>query len=79
MEIACKGGASGFLAGRALWQEGVKICSREERMNFFKSIAAPRLKELADLVNKYGKPWYTKMGSDKEDFESANEGWYEQY
>ncbi len=79
VEIACKAGASGFLAGRALWQEGVQIRSRGERMNFFKSTAAPRLKELAEMVNKYGKPWYTKMGSDKGDFEAANEGWYEQY
>jgi tagatose 1,6-diphosphate aldolase len=79
VEIACKAGASGFLAGRALWQEGVQIRSREERMNFFKSTAAPRLRELAEMVNKYGKPWYTKMGSDKGDFEAANEGWYEQY
>ena len=79
VEIACKAGASGFLAGRALWQEGVQIRSREERMNFFKSTAAPRLKELAEMVNRYGKPWYTKMGSDKGDFEATNEGWYEQY
>jgi len=79
VEIACKAGASGFLAGRALWQEGVQIHSKEERMNFFKSTAAPRLKELAEMVNKYGKPWYTKMGSDKGDFEAATEGWYEQY
>ncbi|MFC1924678.1 tagatose 1,6-diphosphate aldolase, partial [Chloroflexota bacterium] len=79
VEIACKAGASGFLAGRALWQEGVQIRSREDRLNFFKSTAAPRLKELAETVNKYGKPWYTKMGSDKGDFEVVNEGWYEQY
>jgi len=79
VEIACKAGASGFLAGRALWQEGVQIRSREERMNFFKSTAAPRLKELAEMVNKYGKPWYSKMGSDRGDFEVANEDWYEEY
>ena len=79
VEIACKAGASGFLAGRALWQEGVQIRSREERMNFFKSTAAPRLKELAEMVNRYGKPWYTKMGREKGDFEAPNEGWYEQY
>ena len=79
VEIACKAGASGFLAGRALWQEGVQIRSREERMNFFKSTAAPRLKELAEMVNRYGKPWYNKMGSDEGDFEATNEGWYEQY
>ena len=31
------------LAGRALWQEGVKIESRGERMKFFQSTSAPRL------------------------------------
>lgn len=79
VEIACKAGASGFLAGRALWQEGVQIHSREERMNFFKSTAAPRLNELAEMVNKYGKPWHTKAGNDKGDFEAVTKGWYEQY
>jgi len=79
VEIACKAGASGFLAGRALWQEGVQIRSREERMDYFKSTAVPRLRELVEIVKKYGKPWYTKMGSKKGDFESAAENWYQQY
>jgi len=79
VEIACKAGASGFLAGRALWQEGVQIRSREERMSFFKSTAAPRLKELADLVNKYGKPWYKKMGSITGQFEAVAEDWHQKY
>ena len=79
VEIACKAGASGFLAGRALGQEGVQIRSREKRMNIFKSTAALRLKELAEMVNKYGKPWYAKMGSDRGDFVAVSGGWYEQY
>ncbi len=79
VEIACKAGASGFLAGRALWQEGAQIRSREERMVFFKDTTVPRFKELAGLVNKYGKPWYTKMGSKTGEFETATEGWYQKY
>ena len=79
VEIACKAGASGFLAGRALWQEGVQIRSREERMDYFKSTAVPRLRELVEMVKKYGKPWYTKMGSEKGDFEAAAENWYQKY
>ncbi len=43
------------------------------------STAAPRLKELAGLVNKYGKPWYTKMGSKTGNFEVVAEGWYQKY
>jgi tagatose 1,6-diphosphate aldolase len=79
VEIACKAGASGFLAGRALWQEGVQIRSREERMKFFKTTAAPRLKELTEQVHNYGKPWYTKMGSVTGEFEAADENWYRKY
>jgi len=48
-------------------------------MNFFKSTAVPRLKELAEMVNKYGKPWYTKMGSEAGEFKAAGESWYERY
>jgi tagatose 1,6-diphosphate aldolase len=79
VEIACKAGASGFLAGRALWQEGAQIRSREERMNFFKGTAAPRLKELAGLVKKYGKPWYYKMGSENGEFATVAEDWHQKY
>jgi tagatose 1,6-diphosphate aldolase len=79
VEIASRAGASGFLAGRALWQEGVRIRSREERMTFFKATAAPRLKELAEIVRSRGKPWYAKMGSAEGDFGIVDEGWYERY
>lgn len=77
--IACKCGASGFLAGRALWQEGVQIRSREERMNFFRTTAAPRLRELAELVERYGRPWYAKMGVEEGQFTTVGEDWYKRY
>jgi tagatose 1,6-diphosphate aldolase len=79
VEIAAKAGASGFLAGRALWQEGAKIRSREKRMEFFKATAAPRLKELAELADKYGKPWYYKMGVENGEFAAVAEDWYKRY
>ena len=79
VEIACKAGASGFLAGRALWQEGVQIRSREERLDFFNNTAAPRVRELAELVNKYGKPWYAKMGAEKGEFAAVAQDWYQKY
>lgn len=79
VEIACKAGASGFLAGRALWQEGAQISSREERMSFFKRTAAPRLKELAELVRRYGRPWYTKVGIREGKFAVVTQDWYRNY
>jgi tagatose 1,6-diphosphate aldolase len=79
VEIACKAGASGFLAGRALWQEGAQIPSREERMNFFRNAAAPRLKELADIADCYGKPWYFKLKAKDGKSAPVAEGWYRSY
>ncbi len=79
VKIACKSGASGFLAGRALWQEGAQIRSRQERMNFFQNTAAPRLKELAEIADSYGKPWYSRLGAAKSKFATVAEGWYRSY
>ena len=79
VEIACKAGASGFLAGRALWQESVQIRSREERMEFFKHRAVPRLEDLAEIADKYGKPWYSKLGVEKGEFTTVDEDWYKNY
>jgi len=79
VELACKAGASGFLAGRALWQEGAAIRSREERMKFFQHTAAIRLKELADIADAYGKPWYSKLGVKNGRFAPVAEEWYRSY
>ena len=79
VKIACKAGASGFLAGRALWQEGVRIRSREKRLDFFQNTAAPRLKELAEIADIYGKPWYSRLGAENGKFAPLAEGWYRGY
>ena len=79
VEIACRAGASGFLAGRALWQEAAHLESREERSKFFANTAAPRLKELADIAIKYGKPWYIKLGVRDGRFPQVMNDWYKQY
>jgi tagatose 1,6-diphosphate aldolase len=79
VKIACKAGASGFLAGRALWQEGAQIRSRDERMKFFQNTAAPRLKELIEITDIYGKPWYSSLGAENGRFAPVTEGWYRSY
>jgi tagatose 1,6-diphosphate aldolase len=79
VKIACKAGASGFLAGRALWQEGAQIHNRGKRMSFFKNTAAPRLKELVELADSYGKPWYSRMWNENDKFAPVVEGWYKSY
>jgi tagatose 1,6-diphosphate aldolase len=79
VEMACKAGASGFLAGRALWQEGAQIHSRQERINFFRNMAAPRLRELARIADNHGKPWYSRLGTENDRFTPVAEGWYQRY
>lgn len=79
VEIACKAGASGFLAGRALWQEGAGIPLRKERMDFFRNTAAPRLRELAGIADSCGKPWYLKLGSEDGRFVPPGADWYPSY
>ena len=79
VEIACKAGASGFLAGRALWQEAAQLHSREARMDFFTGTAARRLRELVTLVREHGRPWHAKMWAGESGFSAVPEGWYQQY
>ena len=48
-------------------------------MNFFQNMAAPRLKELAEIADSYGKPWYFRLGAENGKFAPVAEGWYRSY
>jgi tagatose 1,6-diphosphate aldolase len=79
VEIACRNGASGFMAGRALWQEAARIAPREDRMAFFKYRTTGRLRELTRIAEKWGSPWFTRMGSRDGRFGEVPEDWYRKY
>ena len=79
VQIACKAGASGFLAGRALWQEGARIHPRGERMRFFENTAARRLEKLAEIADSYGRPWHSRPVTENRRFMPITEGWYRNY
>ncbi|MCD6599949.1 MAG: tagatose 1,6-diphosphate aldolase [Dehalococcoidia bacterium] len=74
VKLACQAGASGFLAGRALWQEATQIDSLQERMVFLETTVAKRLKSLAELANNYGIPWHAKVETTEID-----KNWYRYY
>jgi len=74
VELACRAGASGFLAGRALWQEATQIKSREERLKFLETTVVNRLESLTELANAYGTPWYARLEASKVD-----ENWHRSY
>jgi tagatose 1,6-diphosphate aldolase len=56
VQVACRSGASGFLAGRAIWKEGIPMPAAE-RMDFIKKVAADRLQRLVDTTVKNARPW----------------------
>jgi tagatose 1,6-diphosphate aldolase len=75
VKIACQGGASGFLGGRAIWQEAMEIKDRKERMRYLSTVGADRMKCLAEIATKYGTPWYKKRAIRI----NIPEKWYESY
>jgi sulfofructosephosphate aldolase len=48
------GGASGFLAGRAVWAD---IVSSPDIPKALREISIPRLEQLAEIVDTHAKPW----------------------
>jgi sulfofructosephosphate aldolase len=53
VEAACRGGASGFLAGRAVWRDAVGDAPRP----LLRDRAVPRLQRLGEIVDADARPW----------------------
>lgn len=73
LQIACQAGCSGFVAGRAIWQELVRL-PVEEWASFLTETACQRLMELSEIGCEYGAPWYRRYSLPKVD-----EFWFQQY
>jgi sulfofructosephosphate aldolase len=54
VEAACRGGASGFLAGRALWSD---VVGHQDVAVGLREISAPRLAALIEVVDREARPW----------------------
>lgn len=50
VEAACRGGASGFLAGRALWTNTLEA---DDPTELLRAQSVPRLEELIEIVDRY--------------------------
>ena len=79
VEIACRGGASGFLAGRAIWQEAMNIDDAGERAQLLNTLGVDRLNKLKEIAAKYAVPWYKKLGLARDELAQTTEGWYREY
>jgi len=75
--IACENGASGFLAGRAIWQEAPSL-PQDEQDGFLATTSVQRLNELAGFANGNGRPWTDIYGDSLEGIDTA-EGWQARY
>ncbi len=75
--IACENGASGFLAGRAIWQEAPGL-PEEEQDGFLATTAVERLRELTEIANERGRPWTDIYGSALASVDTS-EGWQARY
>jgi tagatose-1,6-bisphosphate aldolase len=75
--IACENGASGFLAGRAIWQEAPGL-PEDEQVGFLNSTAVDRLNELTTIANKSGRPW-TAVSEPLLSAVDVEEGWQQRY
>jgi sulfofructosephosphate aldolase len=54
VEAACRAGASGILAGRALWRG---VLGADDPTFLLRHHSAPRLQWLGAIVDRYGRPW----------------------
>jgi sulfofructosephosphate aldolase len=57
VEAACRAGASGMLAGRAIWTSALAAADPTELL---RERSVPRLRELAAIVDRHGRPWRDK-------------------
>jgi sulfofructosephosphate aldolase len=59
VEAACRGGASGFLAGRAVWSD---IVGKGEVRRELSRVSVPRLQALRSTVDSFARPWTDVLG-----------------
>ena len=57
VEAACRGGASGMLAGRAVW---TATLAADDPTELLREHSVPRLRELAAIVDAHGRPWHER-------------------
>jgi len=70
---ACQGGASGFLAGRAIWKECAPM-STADRAEFLAGTATDRLNRLIEIAETTATPW-----TDYYSTQASSENWFDAY
>ncbi len=79
VEIACQAGASGFLGGRAIWQEAMHIDDAQQRSHYLSTVVTDQLKRLIEIANRYAMPWHKRLGLTARELVPVSERWYQEY
>jgi tagatose 1,6-diphosphate aldolase len=79
VEIACENGASGFLAGRAIWKNYVALPDPEGRRSALKQKAVYNLGVVANIAKRDALPWTEHRGIELPGPSDFSPTWYEQY
>jgi tagatose 1,6-diphosphate aldolase len=72
-EVACRAGASGVMAGRAVWKEAADL-EGDARAEFLDTTARERMDRLGKIIAEHAQPW---MGYRQQLV--VEEGWYRHY
>ncbi|MCL4393866.1 MAG: tagatose 1,6-diphosphate aldolase [Chloroflexi bacterium] len=70
LKVACRAHCSGFVAGRAIWQEAVHLSGRD-RIDFLSGAARKRLAELTEIAVRHGQAWsarYSPVSADERSY-----------
>ncbi|MBI5631707.1 MAG: tagatose 1,6-diphosphate aldolase [Elusimicrobia bacterium] len=77
VELAMKAGCSGYMAGRAIFNEYFDHGTREARAQFLAATGIERMKTLNRIVDASAQPWTTRYGISTQDLASAvSPTWY---
>lgn len=79
VRIACQAGASGFLGGRAIWEEAMRRPDRRERRQWLATVGADRVRRLHDVAGEYGRPWWDKWAASMTALTDLPPDWYRRY
>lgn len=79
VKIACQAGASGFLGGRAIWEEALQIADPGDRRQWLVSVGRDRMRRLTDIAREYGQPWWKKWAGSMGGLVDVSPEWYRHY
>jgi tagatose 1,6-diphosphate aldolase len=79
VQIASQAGASGFLAGRAIWEEAMRMADRHERRQWLATVGIERMRRLHEIAGTDGRPWWQKRATALDELAVVGSDWYRRY